>query len=85
MESSGEVWKHYIPLSGFGTREFDLSLSQQTFTERTVFLELADPRAARYINGQMDLQAITYYAFYVGVGTGSPGSGTIYLDSVELR
>ena len=82
-ESSGEVWKFRTQLSGFGTKEFSLALNQQIFSELAVYPELGDPNATKYKNGRMDLQAVTYFAFFVGHG--SLGPGQIYIDSVELR
>lgn len=82
-ESSGEVWKFRTLLSGFGTKEFSLALNQRTFSELAVYPELGDPNAVKYRNGRMDLQAVTYFAFFVGHG--SLGPGQIYIDSVELR
>ena len=60
-------------------------------------LDLADP-TARLIEipfsafarpswhtgtGPMNLSAVAHLSLYVGVGAGSPGSGTLYFDSIE--
>jgi len=72
-EASGEVWRYGTVLSTFDLKDFQLPLDEGTF-------EWADWSA--WENGQIDLDAIDYYGFFVGGG--GQGAGTIYVDEVQL-
>ena len=72
-EASGEVWRYGTALSTFDLKDFQLPLDEGIF-------EWADWSA--WENGQIDLDAIDYYGFFVGGG--GQGAGTIYVDEVQL-
>jgi len=71
-EASGEVWRYDVDVSTFGTKDFQLPLDEVTF-------QWADWSA--WENGQIDLDAVDYYGFFVG---GNLGAGTLYMDEVQL-
>jgi hypothetical protein len=71
-EASGEVWRYKIDLSTFTAEGFQLPLDESTF-------QWADWSA--WEDGEIDLDAVGYYGFYVGGGL---GAGTVYVDDIEL-
>ena len=71
-ETSGEVWRCQIQLSTFDSQHLALALDKGTF-------QWAD--WSSWDNGQIDLEAIDYYGFFVGGGL---GAGTIYVDEMAL-
>jgi hypothetical protein len=71
-EASGEVWRCQVNLSSFGAQDFQLALDESTF-------QWAD--WSGWENGMIDLDAVDYYAFFVGGGL---GEGTIYIDELRL-
>ncbi|MGC9332707.1 MAG: hypothetical protein ACP5JJ_01050, partial [Anaerolineae bacterium] len=71
-EKSGEVWKHYLPVSP-GGRESCVPLSEGVFVH-------ADWSARG--NDRIDPSAVDYYGIYVH--RSQPGSGTIYVDNLRV-
>ena len=67
------MWRYRTNFTYFGTQDFYLALDESTFT-------LADWTSP--VNGQIDLNAIDRYGFYVGEGP--TGSGIFYVDNIRL-
>jgi serine/threonine protein kinase len=73
-EASGEMWRYRTNLSMFSAHDFVLPLNKGTFT-------LASWTQQQ--NEEIDLDAIDYYGIFVG--NGGLGSGTVYVDNIELE
>ncbi len=72
-EASGEVWRYRTDLSTFDVKDFCLLFNEDAF-------QWADWSAEE--NGRIDLDAVSYYGFFVGHG--GQGSGWIYVDDIRL-
>lgn len=72
-ESSGEYWEATIPITG-----------TTAGTVQIPFSKFAHPSWYSGGNGVLDLDSISQYSIYVGQGSGSTGSGTLYFDDFKL-
>lgn len=71
-ETSGEVWEASIPIQG--TAPVLVTIP---------FTEFLRPGWSTGGNGIIDLGSIKEFAFYIAQGSGTQGSGTLYIDDVS--
>jgi mannan endo-1,4-beta-mannosidase len=71
-ETNGEVWETSFKIQG--TAPVLVTLP---------FTGFAKPGWATSGNGVIDLGSIKEFAFYVAQGSGTQGSGTLYIDNVK--
>lgn len=68
-DTKGNIWQHEYILSG---------------TEPTTVIVPFTDLKLYFGSGELDLSAITQLIFYLTKGSGTNGSGTIYLDDIEV-
>ncbi|WP_054940967.1 glycosyl hydrolase [Paenibacillus ihuae] len=71
-ETNGEVWEASLKLQG--TEPVLVTLP---------FTVFARPGWSTGGNGVIDLGSIKEFAFYIAQGSGTPGSGTLYIDDIN--
>ncbi|SDL13974.1 glycosyl hydrolase [Paenibacillus jilunlii] len=71
-ETNGEVWEAGIKIEGTAARLVTLP-----------FTDFVRPGWSTGGNGVIDLGSIKEFAFYVAQGSGTQGSGTLYIDDVQ--